>query len=81
MKVTILVLVLAAALVAILALAGMAFYRGRFRLAPTPSETKGRFLLMLKKDKIGEGDQEALKILKNKGREAEDNVAPPSPKN
>jgi len=76
MKVTILVLALVAALVAILA--GVAFYRGRFRLAPTPSETKGHFLLMLKQDKNGGDDKEALQILKNKGRQAEENVAPSS---
>ncbi len=78
MKVTILVLVLVGALVAILV--GVAFFRGRFRLAATPSETKGHFLLMLKKDKTGEDEKEAAQILKNKSRQVEDNVAPPSEK-
>jgi hypothetical protein len=76
MKVTILVLLLVVALVAILA--GVAFYRGRFRLAPTPSETRGHFLLMLKNDSPGADEKEALEILKNKGRHAEEHVAHPS---
>jgi hypothetical protein len=79
MKVTILVLLLVGALVAILT--GVAFFRGRFRLAATPSETKGHFLLMLKKDKTGEDEKETVQILKNKGRQVEGNVAPPSSEN
>jgi hypothetical protein len=79
MKITILVLVLVGALVAILV--GVAFFRGRFRLAATPSETKGHFLLMLKKEKTADDEKEAARIFKNKGRQAGNNVAPPSPEN
>jgi hypothetical protein len=76
MKVTILVFVLVVALAAILA--GVAFYRGRFRLAATASETRGHFLLMLKKDNPSADEKEALEILKNKGRQPEEHVPPTS---
>jgi len=60
------IIVILAACAALLALLTyVAFHRGWFRLAPPTSETKGHFVLMLKKSLILEENKQAQPKSKN----------------